>query len=340
LSSKKPSREKREDHSAIAKLVEDFGLLLLHDSYERYIKSRQSYTLARLEGTLANYTDEEDTHLEKYIPILPYLGIHPITEGALYHHWEIIERFDMIETFIRTLDRTADFKTETTAIWKRLKRKFSGRRELWLTYKTDRLISDELCKHCRDITSCIREFRPPAEEGSADTLWDVNIWSIILEADSRHRETGTVHSAFFEYLNQYQSLKGGGSPRAYKRKALTVLLAECFEDFDTEHRKPQINHNLRAITKSDTSKDTRDSRPRRAPRKEYYSDFADFLIKFCEVTQVVQPPSRQTDALSHYRTILRNRLRLQIPRITERIHQHMKAPQVIEIIEILDHVKA
>ena len=94
------------------------------------------------------------------------------------------------------------------------------------------------------------------------------------------------------------------------------------------------------MKQSEASKSIRVGKPKRAPMKEYYSDFADFLIKFCEVTGVTQPPSRQTDALSHYRTILRNRLRLQIPRITERIHQHMKAPQVIEILEILDQVKA
>lgn len=340
MSSKKPSREKKEDHSAIAKLVEDFGLLLLNDSYDRHIKSRQSYSQARLDGTLANYTDEEDKHLGKYIPVLPYLGIHPVTEGAVFHHLEIIERLNMIETFIRTLGRTVDFNTETTDIWKRLKRKFTGRKELWLTYKTDRLISEDLRKHCREIASSIREFSAPAEEDSTDTLWDVNIWSIILEADLRHRQTGTVHSAFFEYLDQYQSLKGGGSPRIYSRSALTILLAECFEDFDAEQRKSQINHNLRSTKQSDASKITREGKPKRSPRKEYYSDFADFLIKFCEVTRVFQAPSRQTDALSHYRTILRNRLRLQIPRITERIHQQMKAPQVIEILEILDQVKA
>jgi predicted ribosome quality control (RQC) complex YloA/Tae2 family protein len=179
----------------------------------------------------------------------------------------------------------------------------------------------------------VNEFHVPNEDDEYDFLWDVNLWTILLEADELHRKTGMVHFAFFERLKSYQESRGGGSPRVYRKAALAVLLAECFEDFNQYGLKAQIN---------DHSKDTDPMLPKPSERyrKPFYtSTFADFLIKFCEIIEFDEKLSRDDHSLDKYRQILRKRIDQNAPRISERLASSLKAQEVSEILEILDQIK-
>lgn len=141
-----------------------------------------------------------------------------------------------------------------------------------------------------------------------------------------------VHFAFYEYLKAYQDRRGGGSPRIYRRAALAVLLAECFEDFGKLGRKAVIHDES-----IDADRGVRDHARFRQP--EYDSAFARFLVAFCDIIQFDEVPRHNDHSLDKYRQILRKRVDQRIPRITEQIRSSLKAPQVVEIIKTLDRVK-
>ena len=236
--------EPRRDRSALARVVHDFGLLLINDDFKRYLDDPALRKKAMREDRMAEYVSLEEKHDQKFVPLIPLLGIELLGKDPHYHHHEVLDRLQRIDAFLNALKLTVDFSLEVAELHKRLRRKFEGEpSKLTLPYRTKRLISAELVKHCRDVMWIVQEFHvEPEDEDDIDgALWDVNIWTVILEADRLHREHGQVHSAFFNFLTEYQSRRGGGRPKSYLRTAMAVLLAECFVDYEKLDRKPQIH---------------------------------------------------------------------------------------------------
>jgi hypothetical protein len=329
---KESKSQPRTDHSAISKLVQDFGLLLIDDDFQRYLENNRLQQQALREGTISEFRSLDELHAERFIPLLSILGLERTEKNETLRYGEIIERLSTIESFVRVLTKTADFTLEIRELLKRLKRKFAGKNVLHLPYRTKRLISEEHVRNCRDIMWIVNEFHVPNEDDEYDFLWDVNIWTILLEADELHRKTGMVHFAFFERLKSYQESRGGGSPRVYRKAALAVLLAECFEDFNRYGLKAQIN---------DRSTDTDHGLPKKEGYRKpsYTSTFADFLIKFCKIIEFDENLSGDNHSLDKYRKILRERIDQNIPRISERLASSLNAQEVSEILGILDQVK-
>lgn len=325
----------RKDKSAISRLVHDFGLLLISEDFERYLDDRPLLNQALREGRAAEHVSLADQHMIRFIPLLEFLGIEDLGQNPQYQYFEEIERLMSIEALLRAFKLTVDFSLQTSELHKRLKRKFAGTpTALTLPYKTKKLISDELVKHCRDVMWIINEFHIERDDDSIEeAMWDINIWTVILDADRLHRETGRVHSAFLNYLADYQFSKGDGGPRSYLRTALTVLLAECFEDFDQKKRKPQIHDWSSGIDRNEYGI-IRSNRV-----SNYDSGFADFLIEFLEITGIEAVPKKKDNSLDHYRKIARIRASMALPRISGHLKSSMVGREVSEIIDILDRLK-
>lgn len=328
--------EPRTDRSATARLVNDFGLLLIKPDFERYLDEKSLYAEAFREGRLNEHVPLDELHMLRFVPMLELLGIKELGRNPHYRHFEEIERLQQIESFLQAYKLTVDFSLQVSELRKRLKRKFEKNpTALTLPYRSKNLISNDLVKHCRDVMWIIEEFHSEIDDGDiADhqddidkVLWDVNIWTVILDADRLHREQGRVHSAFLNYLNQYQDMKGGGSPRVYLRTALTVLLAECFEDFDQKKRRPRIYDRSEGADKDGYGNKIEN-------RKAFYdSAFARFLVKFVSITNIIDPvPQHAGNSLDHFKTIADLRLTSATPRLSSRLNQSLSGREVSEIV--------
>lgn len=340
---RKKAPEPRTDRSATARLVHDFGLLLIKAEFERYLDEKSLYAEAFREGRLNEHVPLDEQHMLRFVPLLELLGNEELGRNSHSHHFEEIERLQQIEAFLQAYKLTVDFSLQVSELRKRLKRKFEKKpTALTLPYRSKNLISNDLVKHCRDVMWIIEDFNIEIDEDNIgdnqddidEILWDVNIWTVILDADRLHREQGRVHSAFVNYLNQYQDRKGSGSPRVYLRTALTVLLAECFEDFDQKKRRPRISDRSENADKDQYGN-------KNEGRKAYYdSAFARFLIKFVSITNIIDPvPQHAGNSLDHFKTIADLRLTNATPRLSDRLNQSLKGREVSEIIEILDTLK-
>lgn len=321
----------REDRSAFGRMLHDFGLLLIKDDFDRYLNERRS-------GQLEGHIPLDEQHQMKFVPLLELLGIEELGRHPHLHYLEEIERLRLVDAFLRSLAQTVDFSLQISELCKKLKRKFKAKpNALTLPYKTERLISDELAAHCRNVMSIVDEFHVDQDEDPWDidaALWDFNIWRVILDADRLHREQGRVHSAFANYIQQYQSSKGDGRPRVYIRTALTVLLAECFEDFDRKKRRPRIYDRSESADKDQYGKTLTN-------RKAYYdSAFARFLVKYVEITKIIAPPVQHLgNSLDQFKTIADLRLEVGTPRLSEQLKTSLKGREMSKIIDILEVLK-
>ncbi len=321
------------DGSAISKLVQDFGLLLVADDFERYTMDQSLLKIAQRTRTEAQPNLIADAHLEKFLSVLATLGIEVDDQVPLIEHIRILDRLSSIEAFVKALDKTVDFKIEITSLLKALRRKFGNSSALRLPYRrTEPLISEELQRNCRDIMSIVGEFHVPDDADEIDALWDVNLWKILLNAQHLHSETGLVHHALYERLKLYQAGRGAGSPKVYRRAALAVLLAECFEDFGARGRKA-------AIHDRSLDADPYKSGHERYRQPKYESEFADFLIAFTTVADIDEDLARDDHSLDKYRKMLRKRAQKPPFRITERIKSSMIASEIELILKDLDQIK-
>jgi len=85
------ANEFRRDRSAVARLIQDFGLLLLSDSFERYLDDQAMYRQAAREGRQADFKSRQDKHLDRFWPLLRCLGIPIDTPNEIFAHYEILE---------------------------------------------------------------------------------------------------------------------------------------------------------------------------------------------------------------------------------------------------------
>ena len=331
----KRSSSTRTDRSAISRIVHHFGLLLIKDEFERYLDEQRLVKLAFHHRRLDDHTPLAEAHMQRFVPLLELLGVEEAVSDPLLRYLDEIERLEKIEGFLGAIKLTVDFSLQLSELKKRLKRKFAqDPSALTLPYKTERLISEDLVKHCREVMWVINEFHVESDdEDDDDALWDVNIWTAILDADQLHREHGRVHSAFYDYLSQYQAQKGTGSPRVYLRTAMTVLLAEFFEEFDRKKRASQI-HDKSKSADIDIYGRTVENRV-----SEYDSAFANLLIEFIRVTQFLPVPKKSDNSLDHYRTILRLRAKKQIPQISKYLKSSLSGTEAVELFEIFDQLK-
>ncbi|WP_037293249.1 hypothetical protein [Roseobacter sp. CCS2] len=312
-------------------------MLLIKAEFERYLDEQRLVKLAFHHRRLDDHTPLAEAHMQRFVPLLELLGVEEVVSNPLLRYLDEIERLEKVEGFLGAIKLTVDFSLQLSELRKRLKRKFAQNPSaLTLPYKTERLISEDLVKHCREVMWVINEFHVESnDEGDddGDALWDVNIWTVILDADQLHREHGRVHSAFYNYLSQYQSQKGTGSPRVYLRTAMTVLLAEFFEEFDRKKRASQI-HDKSKSADTDLNGRTIENRV-----SEYDSAFANLLIEFVQITQFLPVPNKSDNSLDHYRTILRLRVKKQIPHISKYLKSSLSGAEAFELFEIFDQLK-
>ncbi len=328
----------REDRSAFARLLYDFGLLLIKDDFDRHLNEQSRLKQAGRIGQLEDHVPLDEQHLMKFVPLLELLGIEELSRDPHLRYIKELERLSLIEAFLRALTQTVDFSLRLSELSKNLQRKFKGYpNALTLPYKTKRLISADLAAHCRDVMWIVNEFHVDEDDDPWDVepaLWDVNIWTAILDADRLHREQGRVHSAFANYIQQYQARKGDGRPRVYVRTALTVLLAECFEDFDQKKRRPRI------YDRSEGADKDQYGRTLTHRKAKYDFAFAKFLVKFVEITDILDAPVHHLDnSLDQFKTIADLRLRVETPCLTKHLKTSLRGRQMSKIIDILEELK-
>lgn len=327
----KESKKGSKDQSAVSRLVYDIGLLIMEPSYERYLADQEYVRGKKLNGR----DIPTESNLKRYLPILPLIDL-PIgsVKNPASAYCEELGRLEWIDDVLSAINRTLDFDLSIRDFMKTLKRKFDGESILRAKLNSKQILPPHVIDQCKAVQSMIREF-PIEDETGFDIdagMSDVNIFSILLDAQRLFQNEGIVHSGTYCWLKEYQKDRGGGRPRIYTKPLFTVLMVEFCEEFCP---------NPRAFTIHDFSSDTYDASDANNKRKpKFDSTFARILIEFSKISDQMKLLDDESDDLLHHRDFLHHRKeQKKFPNITKLIQSSTNARDFQKIISLLDSIK-
>ncbi len=326
------------DQSAGHRLLQDFGLLILEPSFSRYFADKDfERGILMTDGR-----PPSEIHLRKFEPLLPFAvekldpRYHPFTR-----YIDELTDLEWIEDVLSAFQRTLDFDLEIRDFVKSLKRKFEGSNAIHVRLNSKRILSEEVISNCRTILGMIDEFsvedveemNPFSQEYHDAVLADVNIYSVLLDAEKWHREQGVLHFTTLHYLENYQSVRGN-RPRKYLKVMFCVLIAEFYEKLASPNTSAHIDDLSEGHQKDSIGRII-------VPRKPYFdSPVARLIVEFSKISEFVDEVGHDSDELSYYRDFLQHRSSKEnFPNITKLIKSSATGADLLEIISLLDSIK-
>lgn len=337
----------KKDTSAVSRLVDDLGLLILEPSYDRYYADKEFER-----GMLMTCGEPPSVqNLKRFIPVLQKAVPEMVADSdLLFCYSEKLHNLEWIEDVVCALHRTLDFDFGIRDLIKTLKRKFEGSDAIRLPLRANSIISPDVISHCRAVLSMIREFKideneldPWSQEAIDAALADVNIYSVLLDAEELLRTKGVLHFATYEYLLHYQSNRGSGRPRKYVKVMFSVLIAEFYEKPPT-YSQPALINDLSEGRDFDCAE-----RKVIEERKPYFdSPLARIITAFSTVSNSMDPIRHDEEELSYYRDFLQNRHMKRkllkaaggkLLNVTEELKKSSRAVDFQKVIFFLDSIK-
>lgn len=163
---------------------------------------------------------------------------------------------------------------------------------------------------------------------------EINIYSVLLDADKLFQKERCLHFATYEYLKQYQEKRGGGSPRKYLKALFTVLMVEFYE----RHSK---SSGMEILTDK-SSPALRSASGEKLTEKVtcFEGPLTEMFVTFSKVSNFVETLTYTSASLGYYNQFLEQRRRSNHQlNVTKSLQQSTAAKDFQDIIYYLNSIR-